>query len=219
MNNITVLRDFFDGTLAEEFEKLGYPAKWKAGEKRNLPNELVTKVTRSGGQIAIADAGAKESRLTVGAEPVTIDAEQHYTDAYHKAPRITVLFPEGFKDGALTDELAALGHPAEFGVCEIASLPRSMIEKIVISGGTVETDSEAIGYYRSQQAKHQKKVNEWREERARQRQASLKRRESAEHNKGVQAKIEELSARAVNATGKTKEALWKRIDELYGQVQ
>jgi hypothetical protein len=130
MNNVTVLHDFFDGTLAEEFKKLGYPPQWKRGEKRNLPDDLVTKVTRSGGQITIADAGAKESRLTVSAEPVTIDAEQHYVDAYHKVPRITVLFPEGFRDGTLSDELAALDHPAEFGVCEIASLPQSLLEKI-----------------------------------------------------------------------------------------
>ena len=149
MNNITVLQDFFDGTLADDFKKLGYPAKWKRGEKRNLPESLIQRVVGSGGQITIANEGAKESRITVVAEPATTDAERHYKDAYHKVPRVTVVFPEGFKDGALTDELAALGHPVVFGVGEIASLPKSLIEKIVLSGGLVETDSEAIAQHKN----------------------------------------------------------------------
>jgi hypothetical protein len=83
----------------------------------------------------------------------------------------------------------------------------------------VETYEGAIEMHKNQQGKHRVKVNQWREERARQKQASLKHRESEEHNKGVRAKIEELSARAVTATGKTKEALWERIDKLYSQIQ
>jgi hypothetical protein len=217
--NITVATDFFDGTLAEEFSRLGYPAKWKAGEKRNIPESLIKRIVTSGGQITIADDNAKESKIVIAEETAKIDIEQYAKEKYKKEKTVKVVFPEGFRDGTLSDELAALGHPAEFGLGEIISLPLPLIEKIRASGGLVETDSEVIDQQKNQQEKHKVKIEQWQAEHKRQVEESSKRKEATEHNKEIQQEIEDLSARAITATGKTKEALWKRIRELYSKLQ
>lgn len=218
MNNVTVATDFFDGSLADDFAKLGYPAKWKAGEKRNVPDILIKRIAASGGQITIADENAKESKIATYTEPVNIDAEQIYKDKHKKAKTLTVCFPEGFRDGSLADELAALGHPAEFGVGEIASLPPSLIEKITSSGGLTDTNPEVIRQNEKQQDKHRVKIEQWQAERERQAKQMEDGKRTQQHNKEILAEIEELSARTTTATGKTKEALWARIRELYKRM-
>lgn len=216
---VTVATDFFDGILADDFAKLNYPARWKAGEKRNIPESLIKRIAASGGQITIADEGAKESKIATPAEPVQIDAEQHYKDRYKKAQTKTVMFPEGFRDGNFAEELAALGHDAVFGVGEIFSLPLALIQKIELSGGLMETDAEAIDRQKNQQKKHQVRIEQWQAERERQAKETIKAQEAENHNKEIREEIEELSARAITATGRTKEALWKRIRELYSKLQ
>ena len=161
MNNVTVTQDFFDGTLADDFAKLGYPPQWKRGERRTIPDSLVKAVTRSGGQITIADDSAKESKEVVFAEPAVTDGEAHYRKLYKSAPRVTVFFPEGFKDGTLSAEFVACDHPSTIGVGEIVSLPQDLLAKIKESGGLFETSPEVVALYRNQQGKHQLKVRQF----------------------------------------------------------
>lgn len=216
---VTVLQTFNDGTLADDFAKLGYPNSWKAGEYRDLPQELIKKVTTSGGVITIADDDAKESRIVETSEPARIDAVEVNKAKYAKAKRVRVMFPEGFKDGTLENECAALGHPSSFGVCEIVELPVSLLEKIKMSGGLFETDPETLAQHANQQAKHQLKIQQWEQEREQAATFAKQSQEATKHNQSILAEIETLSARALTATGKTKEALWQRINELHQSLR
>lgn len=219
VKNVTVTHDFFDGDLAAAFSKLGYPAKWKAGERRDVPQEVIRRVIASGGIVTFAEDGAKESTLPVFSQPRQDDLQAHYEAKYGKAKRVRVLFVETFRDGTLEAECAAVGHPAEFGVGEIAELPQSLLDKIRASGGLVSTNAEEIEQAINQQGKHQKRIQEWREERDRQAKSAIASRAAAEHNAGILQEIETLSTRALTATGKTKEALWQRINELHQSLK
>jgi hypothetical protein len=214
VKNVTVTQDFSDGDLADVFVRLGYPGTWKRGERRDLPQDVIQRVTRSGGVITFAEEGAKESAIVVGAEPQKLDAKPYYEGVFKKAPKRRVLFPEGFRDGTLTDECAALGRPPEFGVGEIAELPVKLIDKIKASGGMMETNPEAIAQFEHQQGKHLQKIKDYQEAKKRADEFTKKAHEAQEHNKSALAEIEELSARVISTTGKTKEALWQRINEL-----
>lgn len=214
MKNLTVQANFFDGTLTAEFEKRGYPAVWKRGERRDLPDWLMRRVALSGGIVTIADDNAKESHIAQGAEPAQADLVEHWEKKFKKAKTVQVLFPEGFRDGSLAAELAAIGHPTEFGVGEIGDLPAELVEKIVRSGAVVERNPEAIAQFSQQQGKHQLKVRQWREEQERVAQRAEEHRKVTEHNKATLEAIEELSTQYIAATGKTKVALWQRMTEL-----
>lgn len=219
MKNVTVLHDFFDGSLADAFTKLGYPPLWKRGEKRDIPDELAKRIVDSGGQLTIADDNAKESKVVKGAEPAKNDNIKHYQEKYKKAKLVTVVFPEGFRDGGLTDELAALEHPAEFGVGEIVKLPESLIERIIASGGLAEKNSETINMYKNQQAKHELKIRQWQAEQTKQKELEEHYKGVTEHNQKILAEMEDLSAKFIGQTGKTKEATWQRIQDLQSRLK
>lgn len=213
IKNVVVLQDFVDGSLAEAFADLGYPARWRRGERRDLPQEILARVTLSGGVISI-DQTAPESRVVEGAEPSQNDLQAIYEKKYGKARKIRVMFPEGFRSGDLANECAAIGHPAEFGVGEISDVPADLLDKIIASGATVATDAESIRQAESQQGKHRLKVSQWQEEQeqiAKQKKSKLA---TNAHNESILAEIEQVDAEYITATGKTKEALWQRRMEL-----
>ena len=214
VKNITVTQDFVDGDLSEVFTKLGYPSFWKRGERRDLPQDVVQRVTRSGGVITFAEEGAKESAIVKGAEPQKIDSVAHYQTAFKKNPKVRVLFPEGFRDGTLSDECEALGRPPEFGAGEIAELPIKLIDKIKASGGLMETNPEAVAQFEHQQGKHLQKIKDYQEAKKRSDEFTKKNLDAAEHNKTILAEIEQLSSDWMKSTGNTKVALAQRIDEL-----
>lgn len=218
--NVTVTQDFFDGSLAGEFTKLGYPAKWKSGEKRDLPEMLIKRIVSSGGVITIPSEGAKESYITPqAAKPAPVDYEKVYKEKNKKEKFVRVVFPEGFRDGSLAAECAAIGHPAEFGVGEIVELPKQLYERIVASGGLVSENAEEMKQYVNQQLKHKNRVLEWQEAHKREAERIASKAENAEHNQKLQTEIEELSGQVLTAKGKTKEALWQRIRELRSQIR
>ena len=215
IKNVSVLQDFLDGTLAGAFADLGYPARWKRGERRDLPKEVLDRVTLSGGVITIADEDAPESRIVEGAESKRVDLQAHYQKLYGKASKMRVLFPEGFRDGTLTNELAAVGHPPEFGVGEIAELPRGLVDKLLNSGAFVETDYEAMRQYESQQGKHQLKIRQWQEETADSAKQKKAKEETNKHNQFTLAEIDRLSSEWMKySPGNTRDALWQKIEEL-----
>lgn len=220
IKNITVTRSFKDGALNDVFKRLDYPAEWKVGERRDLPEDVLKRAIASGAQITIADPGAKESKIVEGAAPAETDALEAYTKQYGKDKRVLVVFPEGFKDGTFTEALAAIGHPAEIGVGEILELPLNLIEKIKASGGMYDTDPEIIQQTINNQGKHQLRVRQWQEEQERNGKDLENRKAKAKHNKDILAEIESLSSDYINATGsKTKEAIWQRIGELRATIK
>lgn len=212
VKNLTVVQDYFDGSVADAFTKLGYPARWKKGERRDLPQEIVKRIVESGGLITIAEPTAKESAFVQGAEPT-------HTEPKFGKVRTRVVFPEGFRDGAIAADCAAIGHPDTFGVGEIVDLPPALIEKIKRSGGFVSTDPDAMLQFENQQGKHQLKIEQWHAARKAEAERMQARQATEGHNKSVLAEIEELSERVITATGKQKEALWKRIDELHKSLR
>lgn len=216
VKNVTVLLDFADGTLAGAFTDLGYPVRWKRGERRDLPKEVVDRVTKSGGIITIADDDAPESRIVEGAEPAQVDLQALYRKLYGKVSKQRVVFPEGFRDGTLANELAAIGHPPEFGVGEISELPLSLIDKLVKSGAFLTNDSETIRQNESQQGKHQLKIRQWQEEAAETAKRKKAKQEANEHNQSTLAEIERLSFEwsKLDGKSKTRDALWMKIEEL-----
>jgi hypothetical protein len=200
--------------LNDTFRKLNYPAVWKVGERRDLPEEVLKRVISSGGQITFADPNARESKLVEGAAPAVIDAEALYIQQYKKGKKVRAFFPEGFRDGNLTAEFAAIGHPAEIGVGELVDLPRELLERITASGGLVSTNPEEIKRAESNQAKFALRNKEWREQDLASKANNEKYKLIGEHNKAAMAEIETLSREFITATGAEREALWQKIREL-----
>ena len=165
------------------------------------------------------DDSAKESKIIQGGESEPTDLEAHYRKLYSKEPKVRVVFPEGWTDGTLSPQFAALNHPATFGAGEIAFLPNSLLEKIHQSGGLVETNPFAIDQYKNQQRKHEIKVEQWQAEREHQNAMTAQTQANAKANEKLLAEIEKLSARFLKANGTAREALWQRINELQGQLQ
>lgn len=218
VKNVTVLKTFKDGSLSTIFSRLGYPIEWKAGERRDLPEDVLRHVILSGAQISF-DATAKESAVTHETPSIDVDAKAIAEKAYTKAKKTRVMFPEGFRDGSFADELAALNHPPTFEPGEIIELPTAVLEKITNSGGLFTTNQEEIDQFINYQLKHAVRIEQWRKDQEQQKARNEANQASAAKNASTMAELEELSKDYIEAKGAFKDAIWTRIVELKGRLQ
>jgi len=224
---LSVSADFKDGNLSEAFNAEGYPATWKAGEWRNISEELARRVKSSGGKLAIPEPDAKESRWVRAAaptRPTTEDTTEHYREKFSGEKLITVICPAGFKDGSLFEEFAAINHPPWIGKNEVLDMPAFLIERCKQRGGDFSASPERIqpflGHF---QLRYSQEVEAWRAEQKAIRDAQLENQKRAELTAERMAQIEKVSERLLLAeehkNAKSVQQLTKQLDTLWAQVR
>jgi hypothetical protein len=220
-----IRKNWKDGNLAPDFRKYGYPDPlWRAGFMRKIPRELAQRAEEAGALLMVPSLVTPEDLRPTARPSVTLteaEAEKAAAERLGKDPLQKVLFEKNWTDGGLAHEFAgALNHPPHFWEGEVVRMPRSLVETCKAHGAPINTNAGAIEDAESgNQLKFRVRVEKWRAEHQAARDQTEAGKANESHNARINAEIEKLAGRTFKATGKTREALWARIDQLYKELR